>query len=121
MSKKVRKFNVTYFKGEISHSIFVYAKDEDTAKAYLNTHCSDVKIVGCRPATLDDERPSKPTLYVPNDFIYVDPNINKRYNAMLGYIIEVVNDETEARNVLKKLGWTDEELATADLDTLYLN
>ncbi len=119
--KKSKKFNVTFIKGEISHSIFVYAKDEDTAKAYLKCKRPEVEIVACKPATPDDVRPSKPTLYVPSDFVYVDPKINKRYNAMLGYIIEAVNDETEVRNVLKKLGWTNEELATADLDTLYLN
>lgn len=118
---KTKKFNVTYIKGEVSHSIFVFTKDEDTAKAYLKQQRPEVEIVGCRPATLDDERPNKPTLYVPHYFVYVDPNINKRYNAMLGYIIELVHDDEEIKSVLSELGWTDEELETTDFDTLYLN
>ena len=68
------QYAITYKNGELFHSILINANDPETARAFFAEHqpsaniCGDVTI-----ATADDQRPGKPCLTVPEDFIIETP------------------------------------------------
>ena len=39
----------------------------------------------------------------------------KLYDELLGYLVELINDDEELTNTLMKLGFTEEELKEEDL------
>lgn len=85
------KYHISYQNNEVYQAILIEAKDEAHVKAYFEEHKPTAKVVGCRLATRDDEKPGKPVLTVPEDWTRQEesPNIRTQKELKATYTEEL--------------------------------
>lgn len=97
------KFNISYERNGVCQTILINAESEEIAKAYFMERKPDATVYGVHEATSSDERPGKPVIDVPADYVI----------AAATKEAEEAEEEKEGKNTMTNGIKTREEITNA--------